>query len=250
MAAHAVRLDCRCRLAQPRPVARVPRARTRHSGLDQCRLACLFAVSVKSVSTPSPRSCRRARPEPSAARPRHGAAPAIALHGLCGLCGAVRIRHGRIDFRRDGRRLGALVALVDLGRLGLSHARHLAGQRMGLLCARLGRLVVLGSGRERIVHALVVGHSPRTLADRDGSTGRLPQLVGLAGHRRVLLKPHGHLLGALGRAYLRPRFCSRSGARPLHSVLHRSSRRQLAVAVCMAGTAAWQGQRHLFSALS
>ena len=48
------------------------------------------------------------------------------------------------------RRLGALGAAVDARRLVLPHARHRAGLVLGLLRARLGRLVVLGSGRERL----------------------------------------------------------------------------------------------------
>src|SRR4026207_916897 len=45
--------------------------------------------------------------------------------------------------------VGALVAAVDHDRVDVSHVRHRARKLVGLLRARLGRLVVLGSGRER-----------------------------------------------------------------------------------------------------
>ncbi len=57
-----------------------------------------------------------------------------------------------------GRGLGALVAALDHGRVVLPHPRHRAGQRLGLLRARLGRLVVLGPGGERLLHAVAGRH--------------------------------------------------------------------------------------------
>ncbi len=39
-----------------------------------------------------------------------------------------------------------------------AHRRHRAGRALGLLRTGLGRLVVLGSGRERLLHALAGGH--------------------------------------------------------------------------------------------
>ena len=60
---------------------------------------------------------------------------------------------GRVD-----RAVGALVAAVDQCRLGVPDHRHRTGQLVGLLRTGLGRLVVLGSGRERLVHALAGRH--------------------------------------------------------------------------------------------
>ena len=64
------------------------------------------------------------------------------------------------DRRPARRRLGALGAAMDADRLVRAHARHRDGQLVGLLRAGLGRLVVLGPGRERLVHA-VVARRPR-----------------------------------------------------------------------------------------
>ncbi|CDL30048.1 Cytochrome c heme lyase subunit CcmF [Escherichia coli ISC7] len=46
---------------------------------------------------------------------------------------------------------------VDAGGVDLLDARHCARFRMGLLRTRLGRLVVLGSGRKRLVYAVAGG---------------------------------------------------------------------------------------------
>ena len=77
--------------------------------------------------------------------PGHGVPSAVALHGLRRILGRLRVRDRRADRRPPGRHLGALVAAVDHARLELPHLRHHARQLVGLLRARLGRLVVLGS---------------------------------------------------------------------------------------------------------
>ena len=58
---------------------------------------------------------------------------------------------GRLD------RLGALDTAVDDSRLGVSDVRHRARQLVGVLRARVGRLLVLGSGGERLLHAVARG---------------------------------------------------------------------------------------------
>ena len=55
-----------------------------------------------------------------------------------------------------------------LARLVLPQLRHRARQLLGLLRARLGRLVVLGPGRERVVHALA-RRAPRCCTRRSWS---------------------------------------------------------------------------------
>ena len=62
--------------------------------------------------------------------------------------------------------LGALDPALDDRGVDLPHPRHRARQRLGLLRARLGRLVVLGSGRERLVHALAGRHRADPFARR------------------------------------------------------------------------------------
>jgi cytochrome c-type biogenesis protein CcmF len=73
-----------------------------------------------------------------------------------------------------------------------------AGQLLGLLRARLGRLVVLGPGRERLADAVLAAtallHSVSVLATRDG----LRALDGDARRRRILNVDAGHVPGPIG----------------------------------------------------
>ena len=107
-------------------------------------------------------------------------ASADAVHGLCRLLGAVRVRDrraARTATPRGRRALAALGAAVDQCRLGLLTARHRTGQLVGLLRARLGRLVVLGSGRERELHAVAGRRRAAALAGGHGKA-RLASAAG------------------------------------------------------------------------
>ena len=108
--------------------------------------------------------------------------PGLAFHppllylGYVGFSMAYCFRHRRAD-RGPGRcRLGALGAAVDARRLVLPDHRHRAGQLVGLLHARLGRLVVLGPGRERLVHAVAGRHRAAALGDRRREARRAEEL--------------------------------------------------------------------------
>jgi cytochrome c-type biogenesis protein CcmF len=67
------------------------------------------------------------------------------------------------------------------GRLVLPDHGHRAGQLVGLLRAGLGRLVVLGPGGERLLHALAGGHGADPLAGGGREARRLQGLDGAAG---------------------------------------------------------------------
>src|SRR6185503_17177799 len=134
------------------------RARAVGDGPRQRRLPAVPAVYLESLRAAAPARARRTRSESAAAGPRHGVPSAAAVHGLRRLLGCVLVRAGSIDRRPARRDLGALVATMDDGRVGISDDGNRAWERLGLLHARLGRMVVLGPGRERIVHAV---------ADRD-----------------------------------------------------------------------------------
>jgi hypothetical protein len=94
----------------------------------------------------------------------------------------------------------ALVATLDDGRVGIPDDRDRAGQRVGLLHARLGRMVVLGPGRERVVHAVAHRHSADPFASRDREARRVPQLDGAA--RTRLSRRCSDFPGPLRRAHL------------------------------------------------
>jgi hypothetical protein len=134
------------------------RARDFGPGHDRGRLPAVHAADVQSLRAPVPDPARGPRPQPAAAGLWSGHPPADALHGLRRLLGRLRLRHRRADRRSARRRLGALVAALDHGRLGVPDHRHRARLLVGLLRTRLGRLVVLGPGRERVADALAGGH--------------------------------------------------------------------------------------------
>src|SRR5690606_9346213 len=130
--------------------------------------------------------------------------------------------------------LGALVAALDADRLGILRRRYRTGLLVGVLRAWLGWLVVLGSGGERLVHALAGRHRSDSFAGRDGKTRRLQELDGSAGHRRVLLEPAGYLPGTFGRAYLGTRVRDRSGPGRVHPGVPVAGGRRFADAVRVA----------------
>jgi len=91
--------------------------------------------------------------------------PGMVIHPpMLYMGGSVRVRHCGIARRAARCDVGALVAPVDHACVVLPHDRHHARQLVGLLRARVGRLVVLGPRRERVLHALAGGHRAHTLA--------------------------------------------------------------------------------------
>ncbi len=79
------------------------------------------------------------------------------------------------------------------------------GKLVGLLRARLGRLVVLGSGGKCQLHSLAVRHRPAPLGHRGRKTRCPEKLDHSACHHHLLHEPARHLPGAFG--------CSDVGAR-------------------------------------
>ena len=210
------------------------RARPRRHGAGEHRLPAVHAPDLQPLRPPHPVARAGPRPQPAAAGPGPRDPPADALHGLRRLCGALRLRD-RGDARRPARRrLGALVATLDQCRLGLPDAGHRARLLVGLLRAGLGRLVVLGPGRERVVHALAGGHRAHALAGRDREARRLQGLDRAAGDLRLLAQPARHLPRPLGRAHLGARLRQRPDARRVHPALPLRGHRRLAAALCLA----------------
>ena len=131
-------------------------------GPDGVRVA--HVQPVRSFAQPA---CRRALAQPPAAGSRAHLSPPLAVHGVCGHGSGLCICHGRTDCRPAGCCLGALVASVDDGCLGVPDPGHCIGFVVGLLRTGLGGLVVLGPGGKRIFHALAGGHSAHPFAGRD-----------------------------------------------------------------------------------
>jgi len=109
------------------------------------RILCRgHAVPVQPLCDVRRDAGRRSGAEPAAAASGHGGSPASPLPRLCGAGGAVRWRpHGIAH--RGRRRLGAAGPSLDARGLAVPGAGHPAGGALGLRCARLGRLLGLGS---------------------------------------------------------------------------------------------------------
>ncbi len=185
-------------------------------GSDQRRLRTLHSHDVESVRAPVAGRGGWSRSESAAAGSGARDPSADALHRLRRHVGAVRVR-SRGDAGRQARfAVGALGAAVDDGRLDVPDGRHRARQLVGLLRARLGRLVVLGSGRERVVHAVADRHRAHSFAGGHREARPVQELDAAAGDRGVLAVAARNVPGALGRHRVRARVRERSGARPVH----------------------------------
>ena len=92
---------------------------------------------------------RREGAEPAPPELLHGDPSAVALHGLRRDDDPVRVRHGGADHRAPGRLVAARGAPLDDDRLAVPVVRPDARDAVGLRGARVGRLLGLGSGRER-----------------------------------------------------------------------------------------------------
>ncbi|PRD36388.1 UNVERIFIED_CONTAM: hypothetical protein NCL1_08878 [Trichonephila clavipes] len=200
-----------------RPAAGHDRARAGHPRADQRRHHQLHPVHLESVRPPAAGLPDRGqRPQPAAAGPGADLPSAHALHGLCRLRRALRLRPGRPARRTPGPGLGALVAAVGAGGLGLPRAGHRARLVVGLLRAGLGRLVVLGPGRERLLHALAGRHRADPLHGGDREARRVQGLDRAAGHHRVRAQSARHLPGAFRGADLGACLRLRPVARAVH----------------------------------
>ena len=117
---------------------------------------------------------------------------------------AAALIEGRID--AAWARFVRPFALVAWGFLTIGIAARLV---LGLLHARLGRLVVLGPGRERLAHAVAGGHGLHPFGRGDGEARRAEGLDDLPRHPRLLVLAARHLPRALGRADLGARLRQR-----------------------------------------
>ena len=151
---------------RPQPAAGAARAGAGGAGDDRGRLSAVHPVHLEPVPAAVAGAARRqrAQPDPAGSRPR--VSPALPLSRLCRVFDLVLLCDRRAD-RGPGRPgLGALGAAVDPGGVVRADRRHRDGQLVGLLHARLGRLVVLGPGRERLVHAVAGRHRAVAFGDR------------------------------------------------------------------------------------
>ena len=201
-------------------------------------ISAAFLAFILATSNPFARLVagavrgQRSQSDPAGPGPRDPSADA--LHGLCRILDRVLVRRRGADRGPDRRRLGAFRAPVRADRLVLPHRRHRDGLVLGLLHAGLGRVLVLGPGRERILDAVARRHGLPALGRGDGKARRAEDLDDLPRHPRIFLFAAGHVSGALRRAHLGPRLRQRSAARRSHPgdprLLHRGLAQSVRVA--------------------
>src|SRR5262249_27895640 len=130
--------------------------------------------------------------------------------------------------------LGALGAPMDACSVDFPDRWHRYGLLLGLLRARLGRILVLGSGGERVADAVAGRHGAAAFGCGDGKAQRIENLDPAAGDPCVLFVPDRHLLGAVGGAHVRACFCQRPSTRRVYSGHPGAFHRRWFDAVCLA----------------
>ncbi len=188
----------------------------------------LFALGdVESVRSPRSRPRRMAVTlNPLLQDPALAIHPPMLYTGYVGFSVAFAFAVRSDARRQDGPGVGALDAPVDHGRVGLSLDGHRARQLVGVLRARLGRLLVLGCGGKRVLHAMACGHRADPLARGHRQARPLQELDAAARNPRVLAEPARHVPRALGQHHVGSRVRGRSGARYVHPRVLRDHRRR------------------------
>ena len=175
-----------------------------------------------------PARLRRPRPQPAAAEPHPDGVPsADPLPRLCGVHSALRLRGGRAGHRPPRGGMAGRHPALDGGRLGFPDVRHRARRLVELRDARLGRVLGLGPGGERLVPAVADRHRLPALGDGAGAARDSAGLEPVAGDRHLLADNPGHVPDPLGGAGLGP-LLHRVGHRPGHSRLLRGDRGRVA----------------------
>src|SRR3954468_24649063 len=120
------------------------------------------------------------RPERAAAPPEHDDPPADALLGVHAVRGALRVRGRRARRPPCRRRVDLRHAPLRARGVVLPRRRDHPRRAVVVLRARLGRLLGLGSGRERVAAAVADRHRVHPLADDPGEAGDAEDLERVA----------------------------------------------------------------------
>ena len=130
------------------------------------RLLRLPASRLEPVRAADPGGGRGQGAQPLAPGPRPRLPSADALLRLCRPVGRVQPRRRGPADRRSRQPARPGDAAVGARRVDPADARHHRGQLLGLLRIGLGRLVVLGPGRERLADAVARGDRAAALDQR------------------------------------------------------------------------------------
>ena len=130
------------------------------------------------------RPAGRPRAQPAAAPPERAQPPDLPLRRLHAVRGPVRVRDRRADRAPRRRRVDPRDALLHARRLAAARHRHPARRALVLRRARLGRLLGLGPGRERLAAAVADRHRVPALGDDPGAPRDAEGLERVADPRR------------------------------------------------------------------
>ena len=170
----------------------------------QALVAIAFLFFILLTSDPFervlPAAVRRHRPQSAVAGSRPRVPSAAALSRLCRPFGRVLICGGSAARFAQRCDVGARGAPVRAHRLDRADARDRRRLVVGVLHARLGRLLVLGSGRERLADAVADRNRADPLDDGDRTDGRVQELDAAARDHRVLVQPDRDVPRPLRRA--------------------------------------------------
>ena len=213
------------------------------SSRGPCRCSAACRRSSRSCSSPSRARSRRRRrrrgrgPQPEPAEPVHARAPAAALPRLRRADRAVRVRDGRAARAAHGRAVDRRDAPLDARRVDGARRRAAARLALGVRRGRLGRLLRVGSRRERGADAVARRDRVPALGDDPGEARDAEGLEHAARHPRVLPLALRHVPHALGRRQLDP-LVHREPARAVVPRLHLPRHGVLARARVLAAAAA------------
>ena len=199
-----------------RNAARSSCRRARGPVLDRRGLSSVHSSHVQSVRATCHAADRRQGPQSAAAGSGTGHSSAAPLPRLCRAFDHLFLRRRGTDLRAHRRGLGAAGSSLDPHRLGVFDTRYRDGLLLGLLHAWLGRLLVLGPGRECFAHAVARGDRPASFGDRDGEARGPAGLDDLSRHSRLFAVADRHVHRPLGCPDLGPCLRQRPAARRLH----------------------------------
>ena len=219
-------------VVEPRPVhhAQAHARRRRLRDRDPARLRRLLHQPDDLLRGPvrgdPPGARRRPRARSAAALPHDDDPPAGAVLRLHPVHDPARLRHGRPARAAARRRLAQSDPPLRLRRVAVPRRRHPARGSLVLLGARLGRLLGVGRGRERLVDAVADGHRVPALADDPGEARHAEGVERVARARHRHPRDHGHVPRTQRDPQLDPRLRRCDARRALRGP-HRSADRRL-----------------------
>src|SRR5438552_3228440 len=153
----------------------------------------------KSICAIAGRPAGRSRPQPAAAKsPADGHSPASPLCGLRGVVHSLRVRDGHAVVGTAPGRMDDAHAAMDAGGVDVADRRAAPRRAVVVRCAGLGRLLGLGPGRERRVHALARRHGVHPFVDGAGAPPPAADLEREPGDLAFLLTIFGTFLTRSG----------------------------------------------------